>query len=169
MHGITLCIPGGDVISLRHLVLDYNGTLAAGGKLLPGVAERLRTLTKSLQIHVLTADTYGGAKGNLKSELEQELDSGRIAVAVLTGNPSVSGAREKLTFIQKLGEKSCCAVGNGVIDRLMLEAAGLSICVMGPEGCSPGAFSVSDICVSDICDALDLLINPHGCVANENF
>ena len=77
----------------------------------------------------------------------------------------MSGAREKLTFIQKLGEKSCCAVGNGVIDRLMLEAAGLSICVMGPEGCSPGAFSVSDICVSDICDALDLLINPHGCVA----
>ena len=110
MHGITLCIPGGDVISLRHLVLDYNGTIAAGGKLLHGVAERLRTLTKSLQIHVLTADTYGGAKGNLKSELEQELDSGRIAVAVLTGNPSVSGAREKLTFIQKLGEKSCCAV-----------------------------------------------------------
>ena len=41
MHGITLCIPGGDVISLRHLVLDYNGTLAAGGKLLPGVAEHI--------------------------------------------------------------------------------------------------------------------------------
>ena len=40
MHGITLCIPGGDVISLRHLVLDYNGTLAAVGKLLPGDAER---------------------------------------------------------------------------------------------------------------------------------
>ena len=165
MHGLTLSIPGGEVISLRHLVLDYNGTLAVAGKVLPGVAERLRVLAAILRVHVITADTYGGAQKSLRTELEPELDSGSIAVVVLTGSPTRSGAQEKLDFIRELGEQNCCAIGNGVIDRRMLEAAGLSICVMGPEGCSPGALAVSDICVSDIRHALDLLINPAGCEA----
>lgn len=165
MQGLTLSIPGGKVISLRHLVLDYNGTLAVAGKILPGVAERLRALADILHIHVITADTYGGAEKSLSAELEPELESGSIAVVVLTGSPARSGAQEKLEFIRELGEQSCCAIGNGIIDRHMLEAAGLSICVMGPEGCSPGAFAVSDICVSDIRHALDLLINPDACVA----
>lgn len=153
------------MISLRHLVLDYNGTLAARGEVLPGVAERLRELAAKLRIHVITADTYGGAEKSLRAGLGPEMDSGGIAVAVLTGTPAGNGTAEKLGFLRTLGETSCCAMGNGVNDRLMLEAAGLSVCIMGPEGCSPGTLAVSDICVANICDGLDLLINQTSCIA----
>lgn len=45
----------------RHLILDYSGTLALDGRLLPGIAARLRELSNCLRITVLTADTFGKA------------------------------------------------------------------------------------------------------------
>ena len=35
---LTISIPGGATLDIEHLVLDYNGTLAVDGVLLPGVA-----------------------------------------------------------------------------------------------------------------------------------
>ena len=35
---LTISIPGGAALAIEHLVLDYNGTLAVGGALLPGVS-----------------------------------------------------------------------------------------------------------------------------------
>ena len=61
-------IPGQDPLEVRHLVLDYNGTLATDGTLVPGVAERLRELAlppHSLTIHVVTADTMGTVERQL--------------------------------------------------------------------------------------------------------
>jgi soluble P-type ATPase len=58
---IAVDIPGYKRLRVRHLVLDYNGTLALDGRLLPGVAEALRRLHRTLEIHVLTADTFGTA------------------------------------------------------------------------------------------------------------
>jgi len=61
-------IPEQNPIEIHHLVLDYNGTLAADGTLVPGVAERLRELALppySLTIHVVTADTMGTVKHQL--------------------------------------------------------------------------------------------------------
>jgi soluble P-type ATPase len=52
-------IPGYKILHLEYLVLDYNGTLACDGQLLPGVEPRLRQLSRQLKIHVLTADTFG--------------------------------------------------------------------------------------------------------------
>ena len=52
-------IPGRETLELRHLVLDYNGTIAVDGQILEALRERLRTLSHLLEIHVLTADTYG--------------------------------------------------------------------------------------------------------------
>jgi soluble P-type ATPase len=62
---IDIDAPGFGRLALEHLVLDYNGTIALDGKLLPGVAERLFALAGHLQIHVVTADTFGAAAAQL--------------------------------------------------------------------------------------------------------
>ncbi len=53
-------------VKLKYLVADVPGTLSVGGKLLPGVKERLNKLSEVLEIHVLTSDTFGKAKSELK-------------------------------------------------------------------------------------------------------
>ena len=52
---IRIEIPGRDVITVEHLVLDYNGTVAEDGRLIEGVEERMRALKDLVEIHVLTA------------------------------------------------------------------------------------------------------------------
>ena len=52
------------------------------------------------------------------------------------------------------------AIGNGQNDIEMLRLAALGITVAGAEGCSAKLIAVSDILVSDIIHALDLLKNP---------
>lgn len=56
---IKLNIPGRGDFRLAHLVLDLNGTLAHDGHRIDGVAERLRVLRCQLDVHLLTADTFG--------------------------------------------------------------------------------------------------------------
>ncbi len=56
---IALDIPGFGHLALRHLVLDFNGTLALDGVLLPGVVDRIIGLSMQLELHVLTANTTG--------------------------------------------------------------------------------------------------------------
>jgi soluble P-type ATPase len=63
--GISIEIPGHGELRLRHLVSDYTGTLSYRGKLVAGVDEKLRALSASLDIHVLTADTRGTAAEQL--------------------------------------------------------------------------------------------------------
>ena len=62
---IAVDIPGLRELRLEHLVLDYDGTLAEDGNLLPGVAAALKALAQVLQIHVVTADTFGSAAEQL--------------------------------------------------------------------------------------------------------
>ncbi|MGN2393281.1 HAD family hydrolase, partial [Pelomicrobium sp. G1] len=59
-------IPDFATLDLAHLVLDYNGTLAVDGELLPGVRERLERLETALSIHVVTGDTFGTARARLR-------------------------------------------------------------------------------------------------------
>ena len=56
---IPVAVPGFGSLELRFLVLDYNGTLAVDGRLLPGVREALALLADDIEIHVITADTFG--------------------------------------------------------------------------------------------------------------
>ena len=44
---------------IRHVVCDYNGTIAVDGHLIEGVASRIREITEFAQVSVLTADTFG--------------------------------------------------------------------------------------------------------------
>ena len=65
--------PGFGNLRLEHLVLDFNGTLAVDGNLLPQTGPPLRELSKHMRIHVLTADTFGRANEELPG-LPVELD-----------------------------------------------------------------------------------------------
>ena len=63
---LEINIPGFGQIKLKHLVSDFTGTLSVDGKLLPGVKGRLNKIAKFLKIHILTADTFGRARAELK-------------------------------------------------------------------------------------------------------
>src|SRR5262249_37435014 len=62
-HGL---VPGSRALRLQRLVLDFNGTLARDGTLLPGVRARLQRRSRHLDIFVLTADTFGAARSALR-------------------------------------------------------------------------------------------------------
>jgi soluble P-type ATPase len=51
------------------------------------------------------------------------------------------------------------AVGNGNNDVAMLEKAELAFCVIGREGASVDALLASDIVVTDVRDAMEMLLN----------
>lgn len=53
---IEIDIPGCLKFQLKHIVLDYNGTIAFDGVLIPGVKENLVVLADQLEVHILTAD-----------------------------------------------------------------------------------------------------------------
>lgn len=146
---VTIDIPNFGRLELAHAVLDFNGTLACDGTLLPGVDNRLRRLADRLEIHVLTADTFGTCRTVLQGL--------PVGVSVLgTGREDAA----KQAFVRGLGARQCAAVGNGRNDALMLRECALGIAVMGTEGTFPGALTAADVVTPDIAAALDLLCNP---------
>lgn len=161
-------IPGMRHICLTTLVLDYNGTIADRGHLIPGVAERLHRLSRRLRIHVFTADTFGSVRAELGREFLNEMQSGRLSVDIIPPQelrPGKSEADAKLDMLSALSPRHCCAMGNGRNDAPMLAAASLSFCIMGREGCSPKAMDASHIVCHSILDALDMLLKPACCTA----
>jgi Soluble P-type ATPase len=152
---LTVDIPGQGVLNLEHIVLDFNGTMALDGVLLPGVKERLNLLAEKLQVHILTADTFGTGKAACR-EIK-----GRVHIL----EQGRAGAELKKEFIETLGKDKTVAVGNGTNDTLMLQAAVLGIMVLGPEGASGKAMAVADVVVTDINHGLEMLLNPKRLVA----
>ncbi len=134
------------MITIEHLVLDYNGTVAEGGQLLDGVEGRMRALKDRVSIHVLTADTYGTVRAQCDP----------IGVHVETF-PRAGAAECKLEIVQRLGSHVMC-VGNGFNDVLMFDAADLSVAVLEKEGTYAGLIAHADIVTRSIVDAFDLLI-----------
>jgi soluble P-type ATPase len=151
---LAIDIPGFKTLTLEHLVLDYNGTLARDGELLDGVRERLAALADRLRIHVLTADTFGKARAQLIG-----------LPCALTILPVEGQDRRKLDYVQQLGAARAVCIGNGRNDRLMLQAAGLGIAVAQAEGAAGQAVSAADVLAPDILTALDLLAHPLRLVA----
>lgn len=151
---IEIKIPGFRELRLRHLVLDYNGTLAQDGQLLPGVGDILRELAPDLQIHVITADTFGLAASQLAG-----------LPVKLTITPVESQADAKLAFVTGLGLDGVVAIGNGRNDRKMLQAAPLGIALIQKEGGSTETLAAADVASANILDALDLLRNPKRLIA----
>ncbi|WP_022853207.1 HAD family hydrolase [Thermodesulfatator atlanticus] len=146
----TLEIPQFGFLKLKHLVFDFNGTLAVDGKPKTGVKEKLNELAKTFEIHVITADTFGKAK---KALLDVD-----VKIHILP--PGEKHDELKLKYVEELGPKQVAAIGNGENDALMLAEAALGIAVLMEEGLSKEAFLAADILVKDINDALDLFLNP---------
>jgi soluble P-type ATPase len=152
---LNLEIPGFGTLHLEHLVLDYNGTLARDGKILPEVSDRLGLLGRDLQLHILTADTFGNARAELA-----DIPFVRLAILETHGQ-----AEAKRDYVQKLGSRITACIGNGRNDRMMLQEASLGIAVVQGEGAAGDALRASHIAARDIIEALDLLIHPLRLVA----
>ena len=129
---------------LKHLACDFNGTLAANGIISRGVSRKLMQLSKLVKITILTSDTYGTARSNLR----------RLPVRLCI----ISTGKEKRTFVESLRSEGVIAVGNGYNDIGMFRAADFGIAVLGPEGLAGKLISVADVVAVSIDDALDLLL-----------
>lgn len=151
---IAIDIPGWRLLELKHLVLDYNGTLALDGVLLPGVAEALTSLASSLQIHVVTADTFGQAKAQLAGVPVE------LSIAPLQAQTDW-----KRQFVRDLDADGVVAIGNGRNDSKMLAAAALGIALIQREGAAAVTIASADVLCSSIFDALALLQNPKRLTA----
>lgn len=147
-------IPNYKILELEHLVLDYNGTIALDGEIRDSVRERLITLSKMLDIYVLTADTHGTAKKMCEG----------LPLKIQTF-PTDGALDEKLAVVEGLGEDKCIAIGNGRNDKLMCRASALAIAVMEQEGMCGRLLGEADVCTRNIEDALDLLLRPKRLIA----
>ena len=144
-------VPGVGELRLEHLVLDVNGTLTDRGRLVDGVAERLRRVGSVLALHVVSSDTYGNAE--------------EIAAGAGATFRRVTHGEEKRGVVERLGPAATAAVGNGRNDVAMLRAAALGIAVIGPEGASAAALAAADVVAGSIGAALDLLADPQALAA----
>ena len=63
---LEIDIPGVKKLQLDYLVSDYNGTLACDGQLIEGLGALILEATRVLEVHVVTADTFGIAMKNLQ-------------------------------------------------------------------------------------------------------
>jgi len=146
---ITLDIPGYRQLTLEHLVLDYNGTLAVDGNLVTGTGNLLVRLAQTIHVHVITADTFGTVRAGM-ADIPCD-------VSVL---PPENQDQAKLNYINGLGASGVVCMGNGRNDRLMLKAAGLGVAVALEEGVAVETIMAADIVCKNITDALELLLNP---------
>jgi soluble P-type ATPase len=155
---VEIDIPGFGLVRLEHLVSDYTGTLSVDGILLPKVEAQLNKLSETMKIHILTADTFGRARAELKDT--------NCEVHILEGSDH---DLQKEAFVEKLGTESVVALGNGKNDRKMLKAAKVGIAVTEGEGCALDAIVAADIHVRSALDGLDLLLNTKRLKATLRF
>lgn len=153
-HMLSINIPGWKKIELENLVLDFNGTLAVDGIIVPSIIPRLHELSKILKIFIISADTFGTVEEQCKG----------LPVRVHRIDPD-NQKKQKGEFVRSLGGDVSCSAGNGEVDGDMLKESVLSVCVMGYEACSTGALMNSQLCVADGEQALDLLLKPGRIVA----
>jgi P-type E1-E2 ATPase len=151
---LAIAIPGFHDLEIEHLVMDYNGTLAIDGRLIPGVRDVLDALASQVEIHVVTADTFGFAAS--------ELSGLPVKMTVI---PLEGQAEAKLAYVQKLGAQRVCAIGNGRNDRKMLAAAAVGVALVQREGGAGEALAAAAVVTGDVLDALDLLRHPARLIA----
>jgi soluble P-type ATPase len=147
-------IPEGPRYAIEHLVFDYNGTLAVGGRLRSSVPHRFSLLAEQAEIHVVTADTFGVAA--------RELNGLPCSLAIL---PAGGQVEAKAAFVRKLGATRVAAFGNGRNDQGMLETAAIGIALVLDEGASTQTLASADVVCTSIESALDLFLDPKRLVA----
>jgi len=152
---LELSIPGLRAYQIRHLVFDFNGTLAVDGILIPGITKRIITLAQQLQTHILTSDTHG--------TVTSQMAGLPVNITILT---SKNHTQQKAEFVEKLGADETIAIGNGSNDAAMLAKAAIGIALIQQEGASAVTISSADLVFTDVFDAVDALIHPQRLVAS---
>jgi soluble P-type ATPase len=147
---IQIDIPGRGTMNLEVLVLDYNGTLALDGEMFQSVKDNLIRLSSFLEIHILTADTFGS--------VELQCRGLPVQIKVLR---SMDHTTEKGDYLLQFESKKVIAIGNGANDQLMIRRAHLGIAVIGFEGASMQTLQSADLVVNKIEDAFGILIKPQ--------
>lgn len=152
---IEINIPGRGTLQLEHLVSDVNGTLTIDGQLPDGLARALASLRDRLQVHLLTADTFG----------RQHLIDKQLGLDAVHVQPGEEAA-QKAEYVEHLGAAGVVAIGQGANDAAMLKASGLGICVLSKEGAAIETLMAADLLAPDIFSALELLEKPLRIVAS---
>ncbi|NJE48129.1 HAD family hydrolase [Thermococcus sp. 9N3] len=142
-------IPGYGKLEFNAVLFDLNGTLGVDGKVSDEVKELLARLADRYTVVVLSADTFG--------TLEEEFRGLPVRIE------RVSSGAEKAEIAE--GYAPYVAVGNGNNDVAMLEKAELAFCVIGREGASVDALLASDVIVTDVRDAIEMLLNEKKLIA----
>ncbi|GAB6134934.1 HAD family hydrolase [Thermococcus prieurii] len=142
-------VPGYGKIEFNAVLFDLNGTLGVEGKVSDDVKELLAKLADRYTVVVLSADTFG--------TLEEEFRGLPVRIE------RVSSGVEKAEIAE--GYAPYAAVGNGNNDVAMLEKAELAFCVIGREGATVDALLASDIVVTDVRDAIEMLLNEKKLIA----
>jgi soluble P-type ATPase len=159
--GIGIDIPGFSVRRIRTVVSDYTGTHSFRGSIDPDVKRRLRQLVILVDLHIVTADSFGTA--------ESELAGIAIPYKLRTARHDI----EKAEYVRRFELQHVAAFGNGNNDRLMLqavkEAGGLAIAVDNGEGCAMDAMRNADLFVVGAANAIDLLLDPVRLKATLRF
>jgi len=159
--GIAIDIPGFGRRHIRIVVSDYTGTHSVGGVTEPDVKRRLRELAALVDLHIVTADSFGTA--------ERELAGVAIPYKLGPGRHDT----EKADYVSRFDLQHVAALGNGNNDRLMLkvvkEGGGLAIAVDNGEGCAMDAARNADLFVVGAANAIDLLLDPLRLKATLRF
>ena len=145
---IRIEAPGFDPYEIEHVLLDYNGTIAFDGALLPGVSDAISKLASLAHVVVLTADTYG--------TVEEQCTPLGVEVRLF---PQAGAAEFKRSYAAGLTGQVAC-LGNGRNDVAMFDEAALSIAVIDAEGAYAGLLAHADVVVRDALEGLMLLLNP---------
>ena len=147
-------IPGGETLEIKHIVSDYNGTIALDGNLIEGLADLINELSVDIRFHVITADTFGS--------VERELQG--VNCEIFKIGPREQD-RAKAEYVQKLGANNVLALGNGRNDLLMLGEAALGIGILHHEGIYTETLLVSKIVCQNPLDALGYFKTPKRLIA----
>jgi soluble P-type ATPase len=160
-QGITIDIPGFGAHQVKIVVTDYTGTHSFGGTIRPAVKKRLKALVELVELHVVTADSFGTADRELRGIAEPyHLRTARHD-------------EEKAAYVRRFELANVAAFGNGNNDRLMLNAVkdggGLAIAVDNGEGCATDAILNAHLFVVGAANAIDLLLDPTRCKATLRY
>ncbi|MFK5952154.1 MAG: ATPase P [Desulfobacterium sp.] len=151
---VTIKIPGAFTLNIKHVLLDFNGTIAVDGRLVQGVGHKINDLAQNLDFHVITADTFGSVKKEIKGL--------KCSLKVIPEQDQVQAKRD---YLETLGKDKTIAAGNGANDESMLREAVLGIAVLGQEGLASKTLAASDIMVMNILDLFGYLEHPGRLVA----
>jgi soluble P-type ATPase len=151
---VSIRIPGFGHKDIRHVVFDYNGTIARDGILIKGVKEQMKKFTDQVKFHVITADTFGFVKKELC-----DVD------CTLTIIPEKGQAVSKLDYIRQIGPEQTLCVGNGANDRMMLEQACIGIAVLQEEGLATSSLMAADLVIRDILEVFGFFQTPERLIA----